>query len=155
MFINVLLVYVFKLGYEVTERFRGEVLFEGMFRNTVLTLYEPYDNGIGQKLVDIKTLSSCIPITVGVEYSFFKGKLQPFVGLNLGVMTLGSKFKGESYFSPYFTFHPKVGVNYIITENIKIDFTFKHHVIVRQASNGSVNNPIIAGNLGIQYNFWY
>ncbi|RYM34178.1 hypothetical protein ERX46_09475 [Brumimicrobium glaciale] len=150
-----LLHYGLDLGftYEVTERFRAEVLFEGMFRNNVLTLYDPNDYALGQKLEDNKTLSSFIPITVGVDYSFFKGKLKPFVGLNLGVMTLGTRLKGESYYSHYFTFHPKVGVNYALTENIVIDFTFKHHVIVRQASNGSVNNPIIAGNLGVQYNF--
>ena len=129
------------LTYDITESLRGEVLFETMFNKESAWFYGDLN-------------SRMMPITVGIDYRFLTGIIQPFVGLNLGVMSLASKFGSGSYTgNSYFEFHPKVGVNVKITDNILIDATIKYHVVFNKNNVNNKNTQVLAGNIGLIYVF--
>jgi opacity protein-like surface antigen len=115
----------FDLGvtYDITEAIRGEVLFEAMYRET------DFFGNLTTRIV---------PITVGADYRFLRGRIQPFVGLNLGLVIMGTKAGSYSDSESYFGFHPKAGVNVKITDNILIDATLKYHVVFDENDKGLV-----------------
>ncbi|WP_107040298.1 porin family protein [Brumimicrobium mesophilum] len=141
------------LTYEWNDRFRGEVLFERMYQKDEITFTTIEQN---QESLQVDTLTAhhnIIPITLGLDYRILTGMLQPYVGLNIGMMTLGTKVKSKRYNNQFFTLHPKVGLNIDLTENFKLDLAIKHHIIFNQKNNGISNNQIFGANLGVNYNF--
>lgn len=128
------------LTYDITESFRAEVLFEGLFRKES-SLF----------LGDFK--SRIMPLTIGADYRFFTGMIQPFIGFNLGIVTIGSSALNYSNSETYFGLHPKAGVNIKLTDNILIDATIKYHVVFNNSSGNNSNVQILAANFGLIYVF--
>lgn len=141
------------LTYEFNHRFRGEILIEGMYTEQEFTYLTTHQSQASTIMTTETARLKIIPITLGADYRILTGKLQPYVGLNMGMMTIGNTFKGENYNSQYFTFHPKVGLNFEMTENLKLDMNIKHHISMRQNQTGLFDNQVFGFNLGVNCNF--
>lgn len=138
----------FNLGvtYDITESIRGEVLFEGLFRKETHSFFGNSNYKINYHV---------LPITVGADYRFLKGKIQPYAGLNLGVISFAANSNGSSYYGrSYFGFYPKAGVDFEITDNLLIDLTVKYYVAFdSKGLNNHTNTQILGGNIGLIYVF--
>ena len=134
------------LTYDITESIRGEILFEGLFKSDYLVAFPGSNYHINYRI---------IPITVGVDYRLLKGKIQPYAGLNLGVMSFAVKTNAGSYKgNSYFEIHPKVGVNIQITDRILIDAALKYHIAFNASSlQNNKNTQIFGANIGLIYVF--
>jgi|SRR5690554_1620227 len=134
----------FDLGvtYDITESIRVELLLESMYRKENFGFFGNY-------------VSRIMPITVGADYKFLTGRIQPFAGFNLGLMNLSSKLGGNSNNgNTYFGLHPKAGIDIEITENILIDVTLKYHVAFNGSNlNNNKSTQIFGANIGLIYVF--
>lgn len=141
------LYYGFDLGltYDITESLRGEVLFEGLFKQEDLFIFGNINYRINYRI---------LPVTVGVDYRFLKGKIQPFAGINLGIVSLASNTNGGSYHgNSYFGLYPKAGLDIEITNNILIDLTLKYLVAFNNNLNNNTNTQVFGANIGLIYVF--
>ncbi|HLV42491.1 MAG TPA: outer membrane beta-barrel protein [Brumimicrobium sp.] len=142
------LYYGFDLGltYDITESLRGEVLFEGLFKQENLFVFGNVNYKINYRI---------LPITAGIDYRFLKGKVQPFAGLNLGVVSLSTNTNGGSYYAKsHFALYPKAGVDIEITKNILVDLTLKYLVVFNNNNlNNNTNTQVFGANIGLIYVF--
>lgn len=137
------------LTYDFSERLRGEVLFEGVFRQDKIT-YISSDKGF---LEEDKVLFSVIPVTLGIDYRFLTGRIQPYAGLNTGVISLGTRTNKYSNSSQYLIVQPKIGINIDLTEKLILDFAIKNHIYFKGKNVGGVESNILGFNLGVNYLF--
>lgn len=131
----------FDLGvtYDVTENIRAEVLLEYLSRT------EKTETFFGT----LETKTAYTPITVGASYLFLTDNIQPYVGVNLGLYRISSKFGDNKASKGYFGFHPKAGVSFEVADNIFIDANVKYHLMFDDGDNTS----LIGGNIGVMYIF--
>lgn len=139
--------------YDFTKKLRGEVLFEGVFNQSDHIYIDPYDNTNETVMQYGKVIFSSIPITLGFDYRFFTGIVQPYAGLNAGVVSLGSRTDFYSASSQYFVMQPKIGINVDLTENLMFDFAIKNHIILHGKKHGGVESNILGFNIGVNYIF--
>ncbi|MFK7786863.1 MAG: hypothetical protein AB8B56_17210 [Crocinitomicaceae bacterium] len=124
---------------EVTEKVRG-VIDLGFYTNT-----ETF-SGVVER-VDI------IPICVGLDYSFLQNKIQPFVGVNAGLMMalISNSFGSGSVFRPVIA--PLAGVDYQFGEHFGMNINFKFDFVFYrdESTTGPDFNTLINPNIGVIY----
>jgi len=142
------LYYGFDIGvtYDITESIRTEILFEGLFKKENIFTFGNTNYNVHYRI---------LPITVGADYRFLEGKLKPFVGINMGIVSLAAKanqgdYQGDSYFGLY----PKAGIDYAITDNILLDLTLKYLVAFSgNNQNNNSNTQVFGANISLKYVF--
>lgn len=129
--------------YDFNEHLRAELLYEGMFNGN--------NSGIA------KTTSWIMPVTFGADYRFLDGNLHPFVGMNLGLYSIGSRarFGGTTMSSSVSSFglYPKVGMNYEFTDNLMLDVALKYHVFFSKSGAAKATGMAFGMNIGVIYLF--
>ncbi|WP_165366201.1 outer membrane beta-barrel protein [Brumimicrobium glaciale] len=107
----------FGITYEISEKVQAEVLFESL-------MFKEKNYILKRKIM---------PITVGVEYRFLTEKIQPYVGLNLGIYNFTYEYADfiaeYSGSEAYLGVSPKVGISVDLTNKISIDATVKYHLV--------------------------
>jgi len=133
--------------YDITESIRGEVLFEGLFNKTDLGFFGEITTRI-------------FPITVGADYRFLTGMVQPYAGLNLGIVSIGSKSGNNTAGESHFGLYPKAGVNIEVADNLLIDVAIKYYVVFDKPNDNDIpsnstveysNTQIFGANIGLIY----
>lgn len=84
------------------------------------------------ELDDLKFFN--IPVTGLFEYHFGKPEstVIPYLGGDLGLYSLGSKYDGESDSEMYFGFAPAVGINYPLSDLLSLNANLKYHVVLSE-----------------------
>ncbi|RYM34180.1 hypothetical protein ERX46_09485 [Brumimicrobium glaciale] len=141
------------ITYDFSERFRGEILVEGMFGKERVIYVTSNGSMNGFKYEEGDATSSRIPITIGADYRILTGKIQPFVGLNLGVFSDEVRYPNDSYSTQFFTFQPKIGANIVLTENLLLDLTLKYHFLGHQKLTNGFKSQFFGASIGINYLF--
>lgn len=133
--------------YNFTEKFRGELLFEGLFNSSTTTSGKPVGN--------VKNTYGIMPLTIGGDYSFFQDIIRPYIGLNFGLYMLTSNVGGYKA-TPLtkFGLYPKAGFNFEVSKQIFIDLGLKYHFIFMGSnqSNKKSVTEIVGANLGLVFN---
>ena len=148
------------ITYDITEKIRAEILFETLTRSETIPI--PFFGSI-------ETRSTLMPITIGGEYRFVTGKIQPYAGLNVGLYRLSAEVFGQSQSDSYIGFAPKVGLSFEVTENISVEATAKYHYILNKDDNNAgiegftdidgnqieeqPNTTVFGANIGLIYKF--
>jgi outer membrane protein W len=135
--------------YEFNERLRGEILVEGLFRKDKIAIYSQNGFVIGNYFKEVDVIYNTIPVTIGADYRFFTGKIQPFAGLNIGVLSNGGRISEDSFSSQYFTLQPKIGTNIVLKENLLLDLSIKYHFLGRQRQTSLFNSQFFGASIGI------
>jgi len=146
--------------YDITESIRGEVLFEGLFNKTDLGPYL-YLGPYGEITTTTQHKTTRIfPITVGADYRFLTGMVQPYAGLNLGIVSIGSKSGNNTAGESHFGLYPKAGVNIEVADNLLIDVAIKYYVVFDKPNDNDIpsnstveysNTQIFGANIGLIY----
>ena len=129
------------LTYTINESFRTEIVVEALFRE----IKDSYSFS--------NSFSRIFPITVGVDYRFLAGMIQPYAGLNLGLVSIGKQIGNTVYSDLYFGLHPKAGVDIEVADNLFIDVAIKYHVVFNNSSVNASNTQIFGANIGLIYVF--
>ncbi|RYM34179.1 hypothetical protein ERX46_09480 [Brumimicrobium glaciale] len=139
------------MTYDINDRLRGELIIEGVFNKQRITYLE--SNTLdGTKKEDV-IISSNIPVTLGIDYRFLKGKIQPYAGLNVGIISLGYKNDHSRGSNQNLTIHPKIGMNVAISESLLFDFALKSHFIIYGTNSNTSYSNVFGINIGINYLF--
>lgn len=89
------------------------------------------------------------PITGLFEYNFSSNKLSPYAGADIGLYRYGYNYSGYTYAESYFGFAFCGGINYSISEKLKLNSNLKFNYIV--SSWESI--PTLGINIGVLYHF--
>lgn len=153
------------LTYIVTEHIRAEVLFENLYRKESETSTQtiPF---LGSFETEIESKTTITPITAGASYIFLTDRLQPYVGVNLGLYKMKyestinndllSSFTdiptSSSRTDSYFGFQPKAGLSFAVTDNFLIDVNVKYHLVFDKDDKlNDSNTSLLGGNIGLMY----
>ena len=141
------------LTYNFKERLRAEVLVEALFRKDNFTYLVQNTEGNSTMIESQESISSLIPITLGIDYKFLTGKIQPYAGLNAGIMTRGTRTDNQSYNSQYFLIQPKIGLNTVLTPNLLFDFTLKSQLMMLGNTHPQTITNTLVLSIGLNYAF--
>ena len=89
-----------------------------------------------------------MPISGLVEYTHNAGKVTPFGGLEVGLNSLGLRYKGESESEGYLFLAPVVGLEFELTKQLNGLVNAKYNYIMTEIEATTA----IGFNLGVAYN---
>jgi outer membrane protein W len=135
--------------------FGGELNFkytisENLRAGVNLGFYQKSNTAAG-----IKSSNSAIPFSVFGEYIFLDSDFKPYAGLHLGGLRTGGKSGNLSYNTSYFALTPTVGADYMVTDQLGVNFNIKYGVnFFRNAFTDELDNfSTISPNIGVFFNF--
>ncbi|NVK66406.1 MAG: porin family protein [Flavobacteriales bacterium] len=134
--------------------FGGELNFKYSFSDNVraganLGFYQKSDKASG-----ITVSSNVLPFSVFGEYLFLEDDFKPYAGIHLGALQTTSKLGNFSASETYFSLTPTVGADYMVSDQLGINFNIKYGVafyknIVDETESFSTISP----NLGVFFMF--
>lgn len=105
------------LKFDMTEKLRIGANLSYYFRNDEITA--EYSRRLTRYFMPISGL---------LEYSFSKGGINPYLGMNVGTYIIGSRMDGESNSEAYLGFAPVGGLDIDISDNFVINARAKFHL---------------------------
>lgn len=124
------------LKYDFTDNVRG---------GANLGFYQKSEEALG-----IKVTSSAVPFSVFGEYMFLEDNFRPYAGIHLGAFRAGGKVGNSSISETYFSLTPTVGADYMVSDQLGINFNIKYGVVFyKNISDETDNFSTISPNVGV------